>query len=130
MPTGHNKTGRSKRRSEPFVMLPWYLLDAPAWLALSPAERTVFIEVMRAFNGHNNGRIALSVRQVAERGRMNKDTATRAFKRLQEIGLLECATKGGFNRKVRHATEWRLLAYPCDVTGRPADKRFMKWGRP
>jgi hypothetical protein len=129
VPVGHNKTGRSKKKTEPFVKLPWYLLDAPAWQALSPAERTVYIEVMRAFNGHNNGSIALSVRQAAERGRINKDTAGRAFKRLEELGFIECVTKGGFSRKVRHAAECRLTIATCNVTGQPATKRFMSYGR-
>jgi len=32
----------------------------------------------------------------------------RAFRGLQEHGFLAIKTPGGFNLKIRHATEWRL----------------------
>jgi hypothetical protein len=128
VPVGHNRKGRSKG-NEPFVKLPWYMLDAAAWRELSTAERALYIEIVRAFNGHNNGFIALSVRQASERCNINKDTAGRAFKRLEEIGFIDCVTPGGFSRKIRHATEWRLTLAPCNLTGQPATKRFMSYGR-
>src|SRR5215469_837939 len=39
-------------------------------------------------------------------------------------------TKGAFSLKKRHATEWRLTAFPCDVTGAWATKDFMRWQKP
>jgi hypothetical protein len=31
--------------------------------------------------------------------------------------------------RLRHATEWLLPWWSCDVTGEPASKKFMSWGR-
>ena len=51
----------------------------------------------------------------------------RAFGELQERGFIECVTPGGFNRKSRHASEWRLTWWKCDVSGKLATKQFMNW---
>ena len=126
MPSRHNQKGRSKG-GPPFVSLRWFMLDCAAWRALTPAARAVYLEVARLYNGGNNGFLALSVRNAAERCNINKDTAGRAFIDLQAHGFLDCVTPGGFSRKIRHASEWRLTAERCDRTGVPASKAFMRW---
>lgn len=129
MPTRHNKTGRSKVAGR-FVMLEDWLLTSPAWLSLSPAVRVLFIELMRRYNGQNNGRIALSVRDAVKACRITKDTAGRAFHALEDRGFIERAVPGGFSRKVRHATEWRLTHRKCDRTGASGTRAFMRWRPP
>lgn len=103
------------------------MMESAAWRSLSAAERVVYIEVRRRYNGKNNGWIALSVRDAAARCNINKDTASKAFATLQARGFIECVTPGGFSRKVRHATEWRLLDERCDKTGAMPTKAFMRW---
>ena len=56
---------------------------------------------------------------------LQKDTAGRAFKELQEKGFLVLTTPGSFSRKVRHATEWRLTAQFHEKEG--TTKEFMRW---
>jgi len=89
----------------------------------------VLTEIARAYDGRNNGRIGLSVRQAAERCNIAKDTASRAFKDLEERGFVDCVTRGAFSRKSMHATEWRLTWWPCDVAGELPSKRFLNWGK-
>ena len=108
-------------------MLSWFMLDSVAWRSLTPAARVVYVELRRRFHGVNNGWIAFSVRDAADRCNINKDTARKAFVTLQERGFIECVTPGGFTRKVRHATEWRLLDERCDKTGALPTKAFMRW---
>lgn len=126
MPNRQNKKGRSKTAGH-FVMLTAFMLNSAAWRALKPAERAVYVELRRRYYGQNNGSIALSVRDAAERCNINKDTARKALSRLQELGFIECATPGGFSLKLRHATEWRLLDERCDKTGALPTKAFMRW---
>lgn len=111
-------------------MLPKYMLDSPAWRSLSAPERALYVQVAARFNGKNNGFIALSVREAASEVNIAKDTAGRAFARLGDRGLLELAQPGAFTFKTRHAAEWRLTALPCDRTGAPASKAFMRWRPP
>jgi hypothetical protein len=89
----------------------------------------VLIEIARAYDGYNNGRIGLSIRLASERCRIARGTAMRAFAELQERGFIECMTKGGFSRKSPHASEWRLTFWACDINGELATKDFMRWGR-
>lgn len=126
MPVRHNPKGRSKF-GPPFIQLYWFMLDSEAWSCLTANARAVYLEVARRYNGQNNGFLALSVRDAAERCRINKDTATRALDELQRLGFLECAVAGGFSRKVRHASEWRLTVARCDRTGARETKAFMRW---
>ena len=128
MANSQNKTGRSK--SEPFLKLTWFMLESPAWRSLTPAERAAYIELAKLYNGRNNGWLALSIRDAADRCRINKDTAAKSLAALQTAGFIECVTPGGFTRKVRHATEWRLTGERCDKTGTLPSKAFMRWTPP
>jgi hypothetical protein len=108
------------------------MMKSEAWRSLSPAERCTYIEIERHYFGlgSNNGRIGLSARAVASACNMSKDTANKAFRRLSELGFIECATPGSFHRKSAHAAEWRLTRVRCDVTGALPSKAFMKWLAP
>lgn len=120
-----NRKGRSS--GEAFVKLTWFLLNSAAWRDLTPAARAIYLEVAKLYNGRNNGHLALSVRDAAEQCRVNKDTAAKSLASLQAHGFIECVTPGGFSRKLRHATEWRLTIERCDKTNALPTKAFMRW---
>jgi hypothetical protein len=111
-------------------MLPHFLLNSAAYLSLSTAARAVHVEIVRLYNGSNNGRLALSVRTAAIRCRVARNTAARALAELQDRGFIECVTAGGFSLKTRHATEWRLTHLKCDASGKLSDAIFMQWRPP
>jgi hypothetical protein len=59
---------RGRNHSGPnFVQVFRYALDSPAYISLSSPARSALIEVVRAYNGANNGKIILSERKLAER---------------------------------------------------------------
>jgi hypothetical protein len=119
----------NKRLDAPHVRLYRWLLESPAYLSLSCPARAVLVEIGRVYDGMNNGRLGMSVRTLSNRCRIARGTAARALVELQDRGFIECVTKGGFNRKSLHASEWRLTWRECDVTGEPETKPFMRWGR-
>jgi hypothetical protein len=125
MPRRHNHKGRST--TERFVSLPHWMLQSPAWRSLSPVGRSVFIELAAIYNGSNNGRIALSARDAAERVRCSKNTAARAFAELTQKGFVDLCSRGHFDRKTPHAAEYRLTLHACDRTGERSSRRFMSW---
>jgi hypothetical protein len=129
MPSTHNRKGRTKHNGG-FVQLPYFMLSSAAWGSLTPAARCVWISLCRRYKGHNNGWLALSVRDAAAENRINKGTASAAFKALEGRGFIECVVPGGFSRKTPHATEWRLTHVRCDRTGTPPEKGFMRWVPP
>jgi hypothetical protein len=128
MPKSHNPTGRSKNDASHLRLYHW-IIRSEGYRALSCAARGVLIEIALGHHGANNGRLGLSVRDAAERCRLARGTAARAFSELQEVGFIDCVTKGAFSLKARHASEWRLTWLKCDVTGNPPDKRFARWTR-
>jgi hypothetical protein len=123
MPRRHNNKGRST--IDRFVALPYWMLQSPAWRSLSPVARSVFIELAAIYNGSNNGRIALSARDAAERARCSKNTAARTFAELIQKGFIDLCSRGHFDRKTPHAAEYRLTIHACDRTGERASRRFM-----
>src|SRR5262249_51768372 len=80
-----------------------------------------------AGDGSNNGRLPYSVREAAAEFRIGKTTASRALDSLEAHGFIVPVTKGAFSLKKRHATEWRLTEFPCDVTHAISTKDFMRW---
>ncbi|HZH09298.1 MAG TPA: hypothetical protein VEZ24_02895 [Microvirga sp.] len=123
-----NATGRSKGAARHVRLYHW-LLDSPAWKSLTAVERALYIELSQRFYGSNNGRIGLSVRDAGDALHISKNTAARAFMTLQKRGFIAMVRRGHFDRKLRHASEWRLTEYSCDVTGELATKAFLRWGR-
>lgn len=122
----HDKTGRSKGKMWDFVALERYLLKSPAWRSLDAVARAAYVEIAQAYNGSNNGRIVMSARMLADGLNVSKDTAARKIHILQERGFIERVKQASFSMKVRHAAEYRLAAFRCDVSGALASKAFMR----
>lgn len=128
-----NKQNNKKRRARryhdgpKFIQLFRYVLDSAAYASLSVWARAALVEVNRGYNGSNNGRIVLSVREIANRMNCHRDTAARALQDLVNRGFIEPTTKGTFSVKFRRATEWRLNDRRCDATGKPQSQAFLKW---
>jgi DNA-binding transcriptional MocR family regulator len=116
------RKGKSK-----FVMLDGYILRSDAWLALGGLTQAAYLYFKIRYDGLNNGRVAVSCRDLAGYLRVSKNTANRAIDRLEEIGFISKVRASGFNMKIRLAAEWRLTEYQCDVTGELPTKTFMKW---
>lgn len=121
-----NKKGRSKGPFRDFVMLERYIMRSTAWRSLTPVARAVYSEVGYHYTGENNGRIVISVRGIAASLGISKDTAGRALLILEERGFIETVKRGAFNMKLRHASEFRMTAFRCDVTGALPSKKFMR----
>lgn len=102
-----NRKGRSDGLGR-FAALPHDVLDSPGYRDTTPAARAVLLELIRIENGRNNGAIALSVRDAAERCNIGRDTASRALQDLEDAGLIELVEKGCFRHHHRLASTYRL----------------------
>jgi Helix-turn-helix domain len=118
-----------KRGNEPkdrYFQVHFYMMRTEAWMALSATARAVYLQIGLRYNGSNNGRLALSVRDAASECNVAKDTAGKAFKELVALGFIEETRHGGLSRKTRVASEWRLTAFYCDLTGTPKSCSFVQ----
>jgi DNA-binding MarR family transcriptional regulator len=122
----HNNTGRTEKDANHIRLYRW-LRDSAAWQTLNPVERATYLELKFAYWGTNNGRIQLSVRTLADTLKIGKSTATRALTTLRERGFIAAMSRGHFDRKARHCSEWRLTEHSCDVKGALSTKEFMQW---
>jgi hypothetical protein len=123
-----NRTGRSTGTPR-YVALYHWVMDTDAWRNLDCVARCAYAELGRRYagRGSTNGRIPYSVREMAAALGTSKATAHRALKKLQDHGFIVLMKQGSFNIKHRHAAEWRLTEYGCDVTGDLATKEFTRW---
>jgi hypothetical protein len=80
--------------TEQFINLPYAVYNSPAFAALAPIDIAVLLLVLSKRNGHNNGAIALGVRETAARCRCGQMTACRALAHLQKQGLISVVYKG------------------------------------
>jgi hypothetical protein len=111
-----------------FFKMHVYMMKTVAWRALSAGARAVYLQIASRYNGSNNGRLALSVRSAASECNLAKETASRAFRELTELGFIEETRRGGLIRGVRISSEWRLTAFKCDLTGNLSPRTFMQRG--
>lgn len=109
-----SRTGRSNKKDR-FVALPHYIMDTFAWRCLPVTARAAWLEFVRAHNGCNNGKIAMSSRTLGERLRVSKTTAERAIKELLTLGFLKITKASTFISK-RRAAEYLLTHIPDDRT--------------
>jgi hypothetical protein len=117
-----------KERNDRYFQLHHYMLRTDAWKALSAAARVVYIQIGFRYNGANNGKLAFSVRDAAGECNLDKATASRGFKELVDRGFIEETRHGGISKKTRLASEWRLTAFKCDLTGAFKTCAFMHRG--
>lgn len=121
--------GRDATRG-PFVMLNHYVFDCAAFRTMAAGPRALLWELIRRYNGSNNGRIGLGVRDAAIALNVSKDTAASYFKVLIAHGFIAASRLGGFNMKdpnTRRASEWRLTNERCN--DQPPTKEFIDVSR-
>ena len=112
-----------------YVALHHWFMRTDAWRDLDCVARCTYVELSRRYGGpgSNNGKLPCSVRDISEALQVGKATAHKALASLQEHGFAVLVRRGSFNFKVRHATEWRLTEFGCDVTGTLPTKDFTRW---
>jgi hypothetical protein len=97
------------------------LLESAAYKGLSNSAKCVLIELMRRYDGGNNGSISFGGPQGASAG-FSDDVTERALKELQQVGfVVRTAPAVPY---LQHPRKWRLTMYAVGRT--PATKDFMR----
>jgi hypothetical protein len=85
---------KGKKQSEPFIQISDLVLTSEAYKDLGFSARSMLIEMVKYYNGRNNGYIFISKQVLKSRG-FSKNTATKALKELISHGLIYMTKKGG-----------------------------------
>lgn len=100
------------------------ILDSPAWSDLTPAARSLLIELLRIYRPSRQSNLSIEVRKAAQLLKVHKDTAARAFTELAEHGFI--ALSEGALWQQRMARTWRITFEPCANGAEPTDD-WRKW---
>lgn len=90
--------------------MPYQMLRSDAWRSLSGAAIKIYFELHTRYNGSNNGKIHLSMKEAAEILGLGKATVKRAYDELMAKGFIVLETPG--NWYSRRAHDWRLTSKP------------------
>lgn len=114
-----------KRGGGKFVQLPHTLISEWCRLGVSCGSRALHVELIRRFNGTNNGRVYLPSREAADLMGVSRNTVMGYYRELAACGFI-VETKGAALgvRGMGRAAEWRLTHLPCD--GRAPSAEFRK----
>jgi len=88
-------------------------------------SRVIFLEIIRRFNGFNNGKISLSVREAAEKANVSIATSNKKIHNLVKLGFIIITRNSGFNMKGRTAREFEITFHPAN--NRPAKNTFKSY---
>lgn len=119
---------RGDNRGKQWAGIPHCVLDSLAYQHLSLMARAVLVEIVRAMNGYNNGKIRFSQRQLAERLRnSNYRRIGRSIAELVEKGFVDVAAEGQW--RPRLAREYRLTFVSTGTVLRPckATNDYLAW---
>ena len=127
-----SRNGRSEGRPR-FIQIEYWIMETPAFLALSSRATRALFFMLKRFNGTNNGKIAFGVRsgcfvrlpglpQLDDRPVLSKSEMCRALAELQAAGFIRCTQEATFDQK-RLTREWRFTWLPCN--GQAPTKEFV-----
>ncbi|MCO5794018.1 MAG: hypothetical protein HEQ21_14445 [Blastomonas sp.] len=110
------------------VRLYAYVTGTDAWKHTSGNAIKVLLALIARDNGTRNGNIGFSCREAAEVASVSLRTAWRCLVELQDKGFIVCTEKGGFSRKIQHATTWRYTwqAWPGGKPSAPTHD-YRNW---
>jgi hypothetical protein len=114
-------TRGSGRDGQSFALIPWAVLDCPAYRTLSMHARALLLEMARQYVGHNNGSLLCSRKYMGERGWNSVDMLSKAKAELLAAGFLHETVKGQRPNKASwYAATWlaldRLKGYDAGAT--------------
>lgn len=127
---------RADTRGGALSGLPHVVSDSAAFLSLAPFDRCVLMEILRRFNGYNNGTIALTYEAIGDRlkgrnkARPNNARIGRSVARLIDHGFLAEPTPGSWLQ--RRAREYRLTFITSGKAPpfRSASNEYLQWKPP
>jgi hypothetical protein len=89
------------------------MIEHPNYQKLPPSAKVLILLLQTQYDNSSTKLVAYGVREAAKRIPCSKDTATKAFKILQECGFIECKEQSLFNSRTGSKTrEWRLTWMP------------------
>ena len=117
-----NVTGRNDGDGQ-YLPISYVMAHSTAFRALTGGALKVWVELRSRYNGSNNGRVSLSLREAASLLGMSQSTAQRGFRELEQKGFIKCRSRGSWYG--RRAAEFILTDRSFD--GHPPTRDWQRW---
>jgi transcriptional regulator with XRE-family HTH domain len=119
---------RKRRLDGGFYQVARLMTRSAAYRSLTPRAGWLLHRLMDEYAGEDN-RVSLSRRDAEAWLKSGPHKAALAFDELEDKGFIRLHERGGFTRKVRHATVWTLTMFGRN--GQKATLDFLGWqGQP
>lgn len=126
----YDAKGRSSAKDDHHVRIYRWLSKSEAW-AHSTGNEIKGLLYLASFDfGDNNGRISMSERRLAEGIHVDRKTARKVLRGLQEKGFITCTSPGSFKAKQSPAAEWRLTWKSWPDRSQPPTHDYRRWRAP
>lgn len=119
-----------KKQGNPHVRIYAYEMRLPAWQTLTVDAKALLVELRALYRLSAPAIVFLSVREGGRRLGIGQRRVQKAFADLTERGWISVVTPGGFNRKTRHATSYRLENEATGSPGCVPRKTYTTWSPP
>ena len=104
----------------------WFQATA-AWATLKPGPRALYVELKRRYNGSNNGKVRMAVREAAVMLNVHRNTVPSYFRELEVRGLIRETQRGHLGADGHGiASTWTLCELPT-ADSKPPDMSFRSW---
>ena len=107
------------------IAMPYHVWDSSAMRDSDATSRVIFLEIIRRYNGFNNGKIPLSVREAAEKAKVSIATSNKKIHNLIKLGFIIITKNSGFNMRCRTSREFEITFHPAN--NRPAKNTFKSY---
>jgi DNA-binding XRE family transcriptional regulator len=116
----------TRPRGERFLMLQFWEMESPAYLALSPDARSVYLDMRKRlnFDASNNGAVPYSHRDACAILHSSWRRGANALLELRHFGFTKLHNAGVPGAILREAGEWELTV--AGMNGRKATKDFLR----
>lgn len=114
---------RADTRGGPWAGIPVCVIESAAYRDCSVHARAVLVELVSRMRGYNNGKLALSQRELVSSLRCSPRKVVRALAELVEHGFLDVSVEGKW--KERMARQYRLTF--VSTKNAPATNEYRYW---
>lgn len=108
---------KGRRESGTFSLIPHAVQDSANWRKCSGTAIKLVLELVRQFNGKNNGDLCVALKTLRPRGWTRDETIGHAQRELRHYGLAMLTRQGGLNAPNLFALTW----HPIDHCGGKLD---------
>lgn len=100
---------KGRREDGRYAGIPHRVMEAPCYKALSHPAVRVLIELIKQYNGGNNGDLTGAWGVLGKRGLRSRSTINEALKELEAHGLIRKTRQGGKNKCNLYALTWNAI---------------------